>query len=211
MFTLGVDLAAAPSNTAACSIDWSGDPPAVRLHPDATDDSGLLALARQADKVGIDCPFGWPQPFVDAVSAHASGAAWPGRDLEPEAYRRRLRFRATDFWAWDLIGRPPLSVAADRIGVTAMRLCGLLDQLELEGYGTDRTGTGLVAEVYPAGALSRWSLPHLGYKGNDGRAVRESLLTQLLSNIALDVTAEDKESLLDSDHACDALVAALVA
>jgi hypothetical protein len=25
-------------------------------------------------KVGVDCPFGWPQPFVNAVAAHAEAA-----------------------------------------------------------------------------------------------------------------------------------------
>jgi hypothetical protein len=45
---------------------------------DASDD-GLIQICRDVEKVGIDCPFGWPAPFVAAFSAHALGQGWPGR------------------------------------------------------------------------------------------------------------------------------------
>lgn len=211
MLTVGVDLAADPSNTAVCGIDWSVRPPAVRVLPEAVTDEGLVTVAQHAGKVGIDCPFGWPEPFVEAVSAHSRGEAWPGREEPPGAYRRRLSYRTTDLTVWDLIGRPPLSVAADRIGVTAMRLSALLDRLAYEGHPVDRAGTGTVAEVYPAAALWRWALPHRGYKGPAGAVVRESVADQLLAALPLAVEHADMKSLRSSDDAFDALVAALVA
>ena len=49
-------------------------------------------------------------------------------------------------------GAEPLSVSSDRIAICAMRCAELL--VELAGDGQlERTGGGLVAEVYPAAAL----------------------------------------------------------
>jgi Protein of unknown function (DUF429) len=58
----------------------------------------------------------------------------------------------------------PLSVAADRIGHTAMRCAGLLIQLASQERPVDRRGTGVVVKVYPAASLKQWRLPYRGYK-----------------------------------------------
>jgi hypothetical protein len=68
--TLGVDFAAQPSNTAACLIRWSDGQAVVERLERNVDDDWLVALADQADKVGLDIPFGWPIDFVSAISAH---------------------------------------------------------------------------------------------------------------------------------------------
>jgi hypothetical protein len=79
MHSLGIDLAVAPPDTAACEITWLANRAHGRLYTDRLDDHQLLRLIDTADKVGIDCPFGLPQPFINAVTAHANAASWPGR------------------------------------------------------------------------------------------------------------------------------------
>src|SRR5207248_10386135 len=96
----------------------------------------------------------------------------------------RLIFRATDRFVRDL-GRRPLSVSTDRIGVTAMRCARFLAELGDErGRRLDLTGEDRVVEVYPAAALSAWSEESGGlaprrYKGLPGREARELLLAAL--------------------------------
>jgi hypothetical protein len=91
MRSLGIDLATEPDGTAACEITWLAGSAHGRLFTDRLDDARLLALIQSADKAGIDCPFGWPQPFVSAVAAHQRGAPWPGRGHPAPDHRRSLR------------------------------------------------------------------------------------------------------------------------
>jgi hypothetical protein len=74
MKTAGIDLATIEKNTAVCVLDWSQARVCVGFHDDASDDA-LIQVCRDVaiDKVGIDCPLGWPSPFVAAISAHVSG------------------------------------------------------------------------------------------------------------------------------------------
>ena len=91
------------------------------------------------------------------------------------------------------------------MGGAGSRLC--------DGAPIDRSGAGQVVEVYPAGALKLWGLPHRAYKRRDQRAALAALLLELREragpSLWLDATAED--ALRARDHAFDALVAALVA
>src|SRR4051794_11540312 len=87
--TLGIDLAAQPRTTAACLIEWASEPRVEKLGVGLAD-ADLVKLARAAQKSGIDAPFGWPDPFVEAVAAHARHAGWPGRAQDQEAFRRSL-------------------------------------------------------------------------------------------------------------------------
>jgi hypothetical protein len=71
-----------------------------------------------------------------------------------------------------------------------------------------------VVEVYPAVALAVWGLPHRGYKGGDvaSRAVLAGLVAAVGEGCrGLEVPAEVEDRCRVSDHAFDALVAALVA
>src|SRR4029453_10414518 len=73
-------------------------------------------------------------------------------------HRARIRLRLTDRRVVDVTGRTPLSVAFDKLGATAARWAHLADALAAGGRSVDRTGAGLVAEVYPAAARRRWNL-----------------------------------------------------
>ena len=209
--TIGIDLAAQAKETAACVVDWGDARANLRSLALGLDDEALLELiaAQQPAKVAIDAPFGWPVPFVSAVSSYAAGAPWSASDT------RLLRLRATDLNVIELTGQQPLSVSSDRIAVTAMRCAGLLTRLAGEGPELDRAGGGLVVEVYPAAALRRWGHDPRGYKGAKPEPLAKR--TQLVEGIATASAAwlaldEDKLALVTaSDHLLDALICALLA
>lgn len=206
MRTLGIDLAAQAATTAACAIDWADGAATVSLLDVGVDDRRALDLIGGSDVVGIDAPFGWPLPFVELVRRHqeaaGDGAAWT------PARRDDLRFRRTDHVVRDRLGRWPLSVSSDLIAIVAMRCAGLLDRLGV----VDRSGSGRVVEVYPAVALARWGFSSRGYKRVGNEPILASLLADLLAASQwLDVSADARARCARSDHAFDALVAALVA
>jgi len=207
--TVGIDLSAQPKATAVCSIEWgAGSARIVLLEADWTDDRLLRLVAdTQPQKVAIDAPFGWPTPFVDAVSNFGASGAWPVGDD-----RRPLLLRTTDLVVGELTGTYPLSVSADKLGVCAMRCAHLL--VELDAGGLDRTGAGLAAEVYPAAALRQWGLDPRRYKGS--KPDRVARRTQLVDEIAvatsswLTLDSDQHAHLARSDHLLDALISAIV-
>jgi hypothetical protein len=75
VLTVGVDLAAEPLGTAVAAIEWSTEGAMVRNLVLGASDDQIIDLMIGADKVGIDCPLGWPGPFVEFVVAHRTG--WP--------------------------------------------------------------------------------------------------------------------------------------
>ena len=79
----------------------------------------------------------------------------------------------------------------------------------------DRTGAGLVAEVYPAAALRQWQLDPRGYKGpKPEKATKRAELVGALAAAAagwLDFDPILQKRLGASDHLLDALLAALLA
>ena len=176
------------------------------------DDPALLELISDADKVGIDAPFGWPDEFVEAVTAHRDGGTWPGADQDQDVYRFHLSFRETDRRLIESGARRPLSVSTDLIGVVAMRCAYLLDQLSSRGEAVDRAGSGKVIEAYPAPALISWGLSATGYKSKVGAARLPVLLDRLEEQLmGIEMTPQERR-LASSDHNCfDALVASLVA
>ncbi|MBA4863349.1 DUF429 domain-containing protein [Streptomyces sp. PSKA54] len=206
MRTLGIDLAAGPRTTAAAVVVWEGstavvEPPRLRC----TDEDllGLLGGLQPGDRAGVDCPFGWPIPFVEAVSAHAAGRPWPGRGTDSTTHRATLRLRRTDLLTHRALGagaRPPLSVSFDRLGATTARWAHLADALAARGLGVERTGAGSVVEVYPAAARLRWGL---------GSPRSMEVLLGAAPQLRCDPGVRE---LYDrSEHAFDALIAALVA
>ncbi|MDP9396835.1 MAG: DUF429 domain-containing protein [Actinomycetota bacterium] len=138
----------------------------------------IIDLAAEVTKLGVDCPLGWPDDFVAFVNAHRIGDVVAPQDLAGKDWRRRLAYRATDRAVREATGLTPLSVTADRIGLTAMRGAGLLARLAKAGQPVDRAGGGVVVEVYPAASLHQWRLPHKAYKGRDNSPTRERLLQQ---------------------------------
>jgi len=210
--TLGIDLAAQPANTSICAIDWGPSTPIVSELQSGLDDEALLEGIADADKVGIDAPFGWPDDFVDAVVAHRDRAGWPGSGEDQDLYRFHLSFRATDRRLIERGARRPLSVSTDLIGVVAMRCAYLLDRLAARGEPVDRAGSGKVIEAYPAPALTSWGLSAIGYKSRVGVARIPELLSRVEDGLGgIEMTPQQRE-LAGTDHNCfDALIASLVA
>jgi predicted nuclease with RNAse H fold len=187
--TLGIDLASKPKRSAACLITWEPDKAAVEHLRAEIDDSELNRLAATAAKVGIDIPFGWPDQFVLAVSAHNAHEPWPEPTLEAFRYRR------TDIFIWNATKLPPLSVSTDRLGIPAFRIAKLLSD-----WDADRTGGGKFVEVYPRAARNQWKLGKV-------RTLSEVIeRAPWLSLSPTDATRCD-----ENEDCFDALVAALVA
>lgn len=202
MRVLGIDLASDPKRTAGCLLEWSHGLGALVELRDSLDDDQAVELERSADMVAIDAPFGWPLPFVSAVSSHAQGESWPAATV------RELSYRRTDAYVRSQVGWWPLSVSADRIGIVAFRAARLHGLLRPE---TPRVNDGSdgVLEVYPAAALHRWGLPHRLYKRLEGHSNRVKILEGLTRIASLDLAGHEAE-LTESDDLLDALVAALV-
>ena len=209
MLTLGIDLASQPKKTAGCLITWADHGArVVDLKLGLTNDD-ILSLAERADIVAIDAPFGWPQPFIDLVSESPTtreASVWDPSN------RDRLCFRRTDLHVRTLLGRPPLSVSADKIAIPAMRCAGLLDRLGV----TDRSGAGRVVEVYPAVALHMWGFASMRYKtGTAALRHQSGNLAELVRVVTaacpwLRVADATVQLSSRNDDAFDALVAALI-
>ncbi|MCW2985501.1 MAG: hypothetical protein JWR63_3071 [Conexibacter sp.] len=209
MTVLGIDLAAGAEKTYACRLE----PRDGQLFAQITagcDDDELRRLAQGCAKVAIDAPFGWPDPFVDALVAHRAADAWPAPDDEPPGiFRGSLSFRTTD--RVTMHTRRPLSVSTDRLGVTAMRCAHLLHRWSADGETVDRTGSRRFVEVYPAAALMRWELPPSRYKGTSGTEGLAALAGQVIDAVdGLVLSPEDRELCGAVDDALDSPLASLV-
>jgi predicted nuclease with RNAse H fold len=211
VLTAGVDLAADPGGTAVASVSWSPTGATVQLVAVPADDDVIVGLAGQAEKIGVDCPLGWPDDFVTFVSAHRDGVVPIPEGVEPREWRRRLAWRHTDEVARRLTGLVPLSVSADRIGHTAMRCAALQTRLARAGRSVDRSGAGAVVEVYPAASLKVWGLPWRGYKTSKNQTVLGTLVDRLQQAAPWLELGEHEDLCRRSDHALDAVVAALTA
>ncbi|MDO5628226.1 MAG: DUF429 domain-containing protein [Mobilicoccus sp.] len=210
MRTVGIDLAAETARTAMAVLIWAdGRATVSELHV-GVDDEVIREAAREADKLGVDCPIGWPTAFVEVVTAHQRNTLSPpvssGRD-----WRRTLAWRATDVDVHARTGLTPLSVSADRIAHAAMRWAAIEAALREEGHDCNRSGTGLIAEVYPAAALKLWGLPHRGYKRAANVAARHGLVDLVLDAAPWLDLGPHEETCRDSDDALDAVLCALVA
>lgn len=206
MLTLGVDLAAADERTATALVAWSDHRAEVRALHRGVSDGDLVEAIRAADKAGVDCPLGWPAPFVAFLVAQQTGRLTPP-DADGASWRRGLAYRVTDQVVRAECGVIPLSVSADHIAHVAFRCAALLARLAELGEPVDRAGGGVVAEVYPAATLRRWGLTHRGYKTLGHGFVLDELLA---AAPWLDLGAF--EPLCRASHdAFDAVVAALAA
>jgi predicted nuclease with RNAse H fold len=208
--TVGVDLAAEPGDTAVAFLDWSQAAVSLSELVLDVDDAALVAFTTQADKVGVDCPLGWPAEFVSFVVAHQGHAVQPvvaaGRE-----WRRRLAFRQTDEVVRAVAGFDPLSVATDWLGLTAMRCALVLAEMARRGHPVDRRGDGAIVEVYPAVSLKQWGLRHRGYKRTENLTVLDQLVDSLVAAAPwLDLGRHDPLC-RRNDNASDALIAALTA
>jgi len=213
--SLGIDLASQNKNTAACFIEWQADGAFVGCPVPGPAGEGvdwLVELAKQAQWVGIDAPFGWPEAAVNALVSWAGGERWP------YASKDEMRYRVTDRYVRETTGIPPLSASSDRIAVAAWRCVRLLDALHTGGRPVDRTGGDSIFEAYPGAALTCWGFNRTGYKRGAAaaskqrqRQARIELMTALADRAPwLDLTAATR-ACWESDDVFDALVASLVA
>ena len=217
--SVGIDLASQDKRTAICVMSWTSSGGAIELLEPVASDEILLAACRElgVQKVAIDAPFGWPDAFVRAISAHHNELTFPVGTGDGEL-RKPFVFRETDRYVIDVAKKRPLSVSTDKIAYPALRCAGLLHELrEADGRPVDRTGAGLLAEVYPGAALNIWSKTWLtgliaGYKGKtDAHSGQRKRLAAVIFDAAhvRDVGALAKCEA--SDDALDAVICALLA
>ena len=204
MLTFGVDLASQDRRTAGCLVRWHDRPVVVEvMHPLSDDTIVRWARDPEVGVTAIDAPFGWPRAFVDAVAQYGLGRPFPDAGTD-------LWLRGTDRAVWAAVRRRPLSVSGDRIAYPAVRAARLLSRLG-PGRPAHRNGSDRVIEVYPAAALAAWEIEPGRYKQRDGLEARCALLSALVEALpGLDV-GEHYPALVATDHAIDAMIAALVA
>jgi len=210
MITLGIDFAAEPKGTALATVEWHGGVAAVTGLSLGADDDAVVTAVRSARIAGVDCPFGWPLPFVDMIDAHSRrGLVAPESSGRP--WRRHLALRTTDLAVQEITGITPLSVSADRIGHAAMRWAAVMARLGASGVDCARDGTGRLAEVYPAAALKIWGMPYRGYKRSDGAVTRSELVTELRAEAPWLDFGRFLDECRESDDALDAVISAVIA
>lgn len=209
MRTIGVDLAAEAPGTALAEIVWADGSARLTRLEIGIQDADIVASVTSGDAwLGVDCPLGWPDAFVDFVAAHhVAGIPASGPVEGHAAWRRPLVYRHTDHVVRERIGRWPLSVSTDRLGVTALRGAGLLRRLAAAGVGVDRAAEGRLFEVYPGGALRLWGFDTTGYRVD---ATRRAILLDALRERApwFDVGGFAGLAVRKAD-AFDAVIAAL--
>src|SRR5215472_2438950 len=142
-----------PERTALASIEWTSTRAVIRDVICPASDNVILDAIERADKSGIDCPFGWPDAFVEFVTAHRLGHVDLSTGGLGAGWRRELTMRRTDAFVRDKLHVVPLSVSADKIAHVALRCAVLLARLDTAGRPVDRCGAGLVVEMYPAASL----------------------------------------------------------
>ncbi|MEA2171115.1 MAG: hypothetical protein QOF76_4415 [Solirubrobacteraceae bacterium] len=123
--TAGIDLSASPRTTAICRIKWDGAVARAEFASAHGTDERIAETIRSAERTGIDAPFGWPQPFVAAVTAHAVST----EKLGVTAMRCALALDAAQ----------QVGALIDRSGVTGA-VCEAYPAGALHAWGIDRTG-----------------------------------------------------------------------
>lgn len=211
--TIGVDLAAQAARTSVCVIDWSTPRPVVQFRDDAREDVALVELIGAGGrKVGLDCPLGWPDSFVATISAHHRRDELPPRERRA-GFLDPLIYRLTDDLTWKAAGtRPPLSVSTNLLGVVALRAAWLLDALQRSGVDVHRSGSGVVAEVYPAAALRMWGIAsEASYKLPPATGSRAGILERLETGLATRFPDDVRARCIARHDDLDALVCAVLA
>jgi predicted nuclease with RNAse H fold len=209
VITAGIDLAAEPKATALALIEWGKNQAELQLLPLGVTDEQIVGLAKSADKIGIDCAFGWPVEFFEFLTQHMNPNQKPKAVDGAMEWRRTLSHRETDREVRKLTGRWPLSVSTDRLGLTAMRNAGLLARFQEAGVNVDRSGDGTACEVYPGATLRLWGFDTAGYRTEDNK--RAKLLEKLKAQAPWLDLSSFEDQMLDSTDCFDAVIAALAA
>jgi predicted nuclease with RNAse H fold len=211
--TLGIDLAADPKRTAAAVIEWrKGQAQLVHLTLGVTDET-VVELFGASDVTGIDCPLGWPRPFLSFLLGHSRDDPDAVLRHDGLAGRRELAYRAADRFVTHQTGLIPLSVSADRLAHPAMRCAVIQAKIALASGIQPRDGTGRLIEVYPAASLRIWGISARRYKGRGTpeSEIRDNILGQLTAAAPwLDLDAY-RDQLIASDDLLDSVIASLTA
>ena len=208
MITAGIDLAAEPKGTALAILEFANNKANLVFLEQDLDDQTLIEQTINADKIGIDCAFGWPIEFAKFIAKHQDPT---NKDLIDGGmdFRRNLSHRQTDRQIRELTGRWPLSVSTDRLGLTAMRCAGLLSRYQQAGVAIDRSGSDKLAEVYPGAPLRNWDFETTNYRVNND--VRARLLQHIKSQAPWLDTGFFETQMIESSDSFDAVIAALAA
>ena len=189
-----------------CAFGWPSDfVDFVSRHSAAVEPGaaagGVQPAGPAASLAGANDPVAMPTAN-DLTALPATG------DL---AWRRQLAYRETDRVVTELTGARPLSVATDRLGMTALRCAVLLQRLAADGRVVDRSGEhpSAVVEVYPAMALRVWGIARPGYKA--ATDARLALIADLERAAPWLQFGEHRALMATSADALDAVLAALVA
>jgi predicted nuclease with RNAse H fold len=209
MLVAGIDLAAEPKGTALALIEWNNNQAKLQELLLGVDDAQIVQETKGANKIGIDCAFGWPMEFFEFLTQHMNPNQKPKGIDGAMDWRRTLSYRETDREVRKITGRWPLSVSTDRLGLTAMRNAGLLARFQEAGVNVDRSGEGTACEVYPGATLRLWGFDTAGYRTEDKK--RAELLEKLKTKVPwLDLSSFENQ-MLDSTDCFDAVIAALAA
>lgn len=205
----GIDFAAAPERTAIVRLRWTKDTVLVEDAVKGADDDAVIAAIRESEASGVDVPFGWPDGFVDFVSAHRDGPVAAPAD-SGRGWRRTMTYRATDLEVVDW-GLQPLSVSADRIAHAALRWAAIAARMAQQGMPVARDGSDGVFEVYPAASLHSWEIGPRYYKGADRAEVRAAMLEEIESALRAVDWGAHRAAVATDEDLFDALVCALTA
>jgi predicted nuclease with RNAse H fold len=209
MLVAGIDLAAEPKGTSLALIEWNNDQAKLKELFLGVDDAEILEATKGANKIGIDCAFGWPVEFFEFLTQHMNPNQKPKGIDGAMDWRRTLSYRETDREVRKITGRWPLSVSTDRLGLTAMRNAGLLARFQEAGVNVDRSGEGTACEVYPGATLRLWGFETSGYRTEI--ETRGKLVEKLKAQAPWLDLSSFEDQMLDSTDCFDAVIAALAA
>lgn len=203
---LGVDLAAKPERTFAAmgSVADDGRLRITELQNPVSDEQ-LVASSRAAHRIiAIDAPFGWPYEFASFVATYHEGRT------PREVTRLEFRFRETDKFIHDTLGKWPLSVSTDKLGVVAHRAVSLLLKFrdcDIPPFWQNGRSTTVI-EVYPAATLIALGITPGRYKRE--APDRRQILAELKS-LGLDIPTDLAGRCVESHDALDAVICAWAA
>ncbi|MEE1619273.1 DUF429 domain-containing protein [Brachybacterium sp. J153] len=150
------------------------------------------------------------RPAFPTVGGHHSGDLAVPEDTGP-VWRRDVLYRRTDLEVRRLVGKTPLSIAADKIAYPAIRWAAIAARLREQGAPTPLDGTGVACEVYPGAALAAWGFGAVRYKKAKGSQERGELVEALDARWPWLDWAGHQGLCATSDDALDAVIAAVVA
>jgi hypothetical protein len=211
---IGVDCAVDDSRVGLASGQWDGSEMRVlEVAPGRSGVEDIIVnwMGGRPAVLALDAPLGWPILMGRELAVHRAGdpIGTPPNSL----FRRE-----TDRRVYELTGRQPLDVGADRIGRTAHAALKLVASIRRRTgqplpllWAPSEAASGGVIEVYPAGTLTSLGALASGYKKSadpDHLAGRRRILTELERQLILDV---DPLPMIQNADVLDAVICLLAA